>query len=102
MAGDVGIISPAVASSMDAARQALVAKKHRTYEGKDAIKQLEKQGITYIPLVASYFGSLHPTLDSWIKKLACAVGRKKGLPCAAVEKKIRSRIAAATAKRVPI
>ena len=82
-AADSGVTSPAVASSAEAAKEAMFNRK--TAERIAIETDLRRQGIQYAPMVASHFGSLHGGLDCWLKQLAKAVSRRRGLAVTAVE-----------------
>ena len=61
--------------------------------------ELSQQGIHYSPMVPSHFGSLHGTLDLWIRNLARAVARRRGWAVKAVESQLHARVGAALARR---
>ena len=96
-AADMGITSPAVATSAEKAKDRMVERKKEEREGISP--ELRREGIHYEPMVASHFGSLHPALDNWISALAKGCGRKRGWARKAVERQIRSRLGAALARR---
>ena len=96
-AADLGITSPSVAESAEQAKDDMVARKLAERAGIEDV--LHREGILYNPMVASHFGSLHGDFDDWIKKLAKAVGRKRGWASRAVERQIRARLGACLARR---
>ena len=96
-AASLGITSPAVAVTAEVAKQAMVNRKPE--ERVQIEEELQRQGIHYVPMVASHFGSLHENLDDWIRKLAKACSRRRGWAAAAIERQIRCRLGACLARR---
>ena len=96
-AADLGITSASVAKSTEQAKDDMVARK--VAERTDIQDVLHREGILYKPMVASHFGSLHGDFNEWIKRLAKAVGRKRGWAAKAVERQIRAKLGAALARR---
>ena len=96
-AADFGITSPAVASSAEEAKLAMFTRKNKEREEWEV--DLIPQGMTYVPMVASHFGSLHPTLSDWVMLIATNLARKQGKSKAAVNRQIRGRLGAALARR---
>ena len=96
-AADLGITSPSVAKSAEQAKDDMVARKVKERTGVQEV--LYREGVVYKPMVASHMGSLHGDFDDWIRRLAKAVGRKKGWAAKAVERQIRGRLGAALARR---
>ena len=54
---DIGVTSPSVASSGQAAMRMMVDRKNREREGIKG--ELADQGIVYAPMVMSHFGEIH-------------------------------------------
>ena len=81
-AADLGITSPSVAKSAEQAKDDMVARQVAERAGIQDV--LHREGIVYKPMVASHFGSLHGDFNEWIKRLAKAVGRKRGWAAKAV------------------
>ena len=96
-AADLGITSPSVAKSAEQAKDDMVARKVKERTGIQEV--LYREEVVYKPMVASHMGSLHGDFDEWIRRLAKAVGRKKGWAAKAVERQIRGRLGAALARR---
>ena len=73
--------------------------KRKTQEREEWTEVLAPQGITYVPMVASHFGSLHPTFNEWVTLIATNLSRRQGKSRAAVNRQIRGRLGAALARR---
>ena len=91
-AWDVGVTSSDTGTTGEKAAQNMHDRK--VCERVPIAQELQAQGIEYVPLTFSNFGTMHAKAEEEIKKLARNVGRNRGWTPRAVERQIRTRIAA--------
>ena len=87
---DIGVTSVDQGCSGGDAADKMFNKKKSEREGIRA--ELSAQGISYVPLTMSGFGTMHSQMDDTVKKIAKNVARSKGWKIRAVERQLRSRI----------
>ena len=93
---DVGVTSPASAWGADAAEKMWERKRG---ERAGIERELLDQGITYMPVVFTCFGRMHPEAVRILNSIGARAARRRGWAVAAVRRQLHSRIGAALARR---